>query len=133
MLADHVADEEILYRCVRPNYYVRLADGTSRPSSQAFTDPEFLISVDRAKLCNHDPRYTQREATDFICSLVTEQVRDIRTVRTPHTVRVDPEPVNENPAHAIIHAEPQFASKNAFRKLQEALALIATWEIGPAD
>lgn len=115
MLADHVADEEVLYRCVRPNYYVRLADGTTRPSSQAFTDPQFRISVDRAKLCNDDPRSTQREATDFICSLVTEQVRDIRTVRPPHTVRVDPEPLSKNPAHAIIHADPQFPTKSAFR------------------
>jgi hypothetical protein len=77
MLVDYVADEEVLYRCVRPSYYITLNDGKTRPSSQAFTDPEFNISVDRAKLCNDDPRYTQREKTDFVCSLVTEHVRGI--------------------------------------------------------
>lgn len=137
-----VGDEEILYRLVKPKRgYVKLENGEWRPSSQAFTDrfPRCRISVDRADLCDEGPAHTQVYDTDLICSVVVGPVRKINTVeqRKPggqiiqkHEVCVDHTPLPDNHAHADIYVIPYMRTKGVFRKLQERLALLATWEEG---
>lgn len=140
MLQDQVEDGEKLYRCVR-RAYAKLENGEWRPSSQAFTDPEYKISVDRAKLCSNDPTYSQMETNDLVCSVVAGEARKINgviqydkdVIRQQYQVCVGPDPLPHNAAHALIYAHPQIASKNVFRRLQESLALIAHWEIAPGN
>lgn len=138
---DHVANEERLYRLVkRERGYTKLENGEWRPSSQAFLGGhKRRISVDRAKLCNNDPRHTQVEETDYVCRLVAVEVRSIDTVakRTHkneviyrYEVRVDSTPKSENAAHADIYAYLKVATKGAFRQLKEKLAELAEWEEG---
>src|SRR5436853_5981942 len=77
-----VADNEILYRrvaCIEGLYVIQ-ADGTVKVSSVAFSDRSFRPSVDRAELCNNDPKETQDELSDGVVSVVTRHVRSIDTV-----------------------------------------------------
>lgn len=137
----------MLYRRVKHgrNQVKQREDGEIRPSSQAFTGhrPQYLISVDRAELCDEDPSHTQQEDSDYICSVVTGEVRSIDTVtqNSPkgevikcHNIVVDytpnPQADPENDAHADIYPHPEVANKTVFRKLQERLACIAKWEEG---
>ena len=139
-MVSRVADEEVLYRLVKHQRgYIKLENGEWRPSSQAFTDPKYRISVDRAELCNHDPAHTLRGMAGFVCSVGAGKARGIKDVvqRTPkgeiirqHSVCVDHAPEPENYAHAEVYAHPTVANKNVFRKLQERLALLAQWEEG---
>jgi hypothetical protein len=146
-----VTDDEILYRRVPygRNLYILQPDGTVRFSSQAFSDRSFRPSVDRAKLCYHDPRRTQHEASDGVTSLVVHDVRSIDTIvqndkdgKPIRTFGVDVEHVPilnhpelpDNPAHAEIHTVPECPDKKIFRKLCERLAQLASkrsWEIEP--
>ncbi len=149
MHEDQVGDDEVLFRCVR-RAYVKVENGALRISSLAFTDPELEISVDRADLCSHDPKHTQRSQEDYVCTLMTHAVRAIEDVRRmgkdgktvvqQHVVLVEPKPekedaekgVKENPAHAVIRADPQIANDRVFRRLQDALTRLASWEKGIA-
>jgi hypothetical protein len=76
---------------------------------------------------------------DLICSVDTATVRSIGTVeqRKPsreviqhHEVCVSYAPLEDDAAHAVIHTAPYLRTKGVFRKLQERLALLATWEEG---
>ncbi len=90
--------------------------------------------------------WTQEEPSNGISSLKTEEVRSIKITSKPekgdkveHAMDVYPRPikadpeakVRENPAHAQIEPTPDWATKNAFRKLQEALAQRADVKILP--
>lgn len=139
MLLDSVGDDEVLYRRVPHGVSgVTLDNGRLRPSSQAFADRLWEISVDRALICG-GAVYSCSAPTDYVCSLRASQARQINSViqrradasiLVQHTVIVRPDPILEppNPAHALIIANPQVANKNTFRKLAEALALLAVWE-----
>jgi GNAT superfamily N-acetyltransferase len=138
-----VAAEEIVYRRIQAgrNYKKRLSDGTFRLSSQAFSDPNYRPSVNRAELCNHDPKYTQIVATDGVVSLVTYEVRAIDTVVQndthgelihKHNVDVEHVPEPENYSHAEIYVHPDIQSRKVFHRLIERLAQMASqrpWEI----
>jgi hypothetical protein len=123
---DAVQDDEILFRSV-PNKYVT----NGYLSSMAFSDRSGEYSVDRAKLNGNDPRKTQKMLTDYVFSVLTGDVRKIELISKPdgalaitHTVDVLPDPEKDNPAHAIIKAQPQPGSARE-KKLREALARIA--------
>lgn len=130
-----MADDEKLYRCVKPQY----ANEQGRLSSQAFTHRSRRVSVDRAKLCGNDPAHVKVAATDFVCSMITGQVRAIPgvvrktsggEVSVQHIVRVDPEPLAHNPAHASIYGDPEITSDKVFKRLKESLRILAEWEEG---
>ena len=79
MLKTDVTDDEILYRCLFPGmdmYKFRL-DGTLEITSQAFADREGRASVDRAKLCDNNPRHTLADPMGGVVSVVAEDVRSI--------------------------------------------------------
>jgi hypothetical protein len=64
--SDHVYDDETLYRSVVPSLWKQKSDGEFYLSSQAFADRNRRPSVDRARLCGHDPSYTQLPIAPFL-------------------------------------------------------------------
>lgn len=142
-MGNHVQDDETLYRCIffdRQGFTFIESEGLIVTRS-AFLDPNNQPSVDRAKLCNNDPRYTQGDdERNGVVSLIAKEVRAIDDVKKynnpPVTYAIDvvPVPLNNNPAHAEIHANPQIASKSVFRRLKTSLAILANkrgWLIFP--
>lgn len=136
---DRVDDDETLYRSVVPELWKQKNGGEFYLSSQAFADRNRRPSVDRAKLCNHEPGYTQFRPSDYVCSLVAEEVRAIDTVvkydkkgvpQVWHNIDVEPVPVSNNAAHAEIYAVPEISSGCLFGRLLERLAYLARWEPG---
>ena len=147
----HVSDDEILYRRVpdRKGNYVR-DGGRCRVSSAAFGDRQRQTSVDRAKLRDHNPRNTQSSPSDFVVSLLTHRVRNeagldeskeaiTRDVGDSKSgvckVDVTPDPLDENPSHALIRGIPDFREdeKKVYKKVKKALARLADWAVGPPD
>ncbi len=141
-----ITDDEVLYRRV-PNdtNFCKIIDGKIEVSSQAFSDRSLRPSVDRAKLCENDPRRTQRKPSDGVVSVATRDVRatsnlvqndkDGKPIQS-FTVDVEHVPIfndpvePNNPAHAEIYTIPM-CDKKVFRKLIERLAQLARgrWEI----
>ena len=151
MSENTITHDEILYRRVRSNrgLYDILPNGRVLFNSQAFADPAFRPSVDRAKLCKDGPKHTLGSYSDAgVTSLITGDVRSISNLEQQdrneiRTFKVDVEykPIindptqPENIAHAEICTVPQ-CTKPIFRRLREQLALLANtrqWEIEPPD
>lgn len=145
---DRVEDDEKLYRGVRPNLWKPRKDGNGYYlSSQAFTDPEYRISVYRARLCGHEPSRAQKDDTYYVCSLLAGRVRGIGDVVKKdnneivqrYEIDVEPDPLeeDEDDSHAAIYAAPEIFSRGIFQRLQEALAHPDRYEweegFGPAD
>ena len=148
MSYDFVHDDEILYRRIsagRKLYKIR-ADGTIQISSEAFSDRELRVSVDRAKLCNNNPKHTLGNGPGGVVGLVARDVRNIddltRNDRKGNPlqqfkIEVEPVPLSDNPAHAEIYAIPEFADadkKGAFHRLCRRLVRLAEerqWVIPP--
>lgn len=117
-------------------------------SSQAFTDRTLKVSVDRAKINHDDPSRTKILPTDGIVELQAGTVRSVANICkndtngnllrsqtllvTPDPIKGDPE-MPDNPAHALIYASPDYDNRNIFKKVIEALALIATVKIPPMN
>jgi hypothetical protein len=145
---DFVDNEEILYRRVpagRRLYNYR-TDGTIKISSMAFTDREFRVSVDRAKLCKNNPSFTKGDEPGGVVSLVARDIRSINelTRNDPKgkpiqqfKIEVESAPLQNNSAHAEIYAIPEFTNadeQGAFHRLCRRLARLAEarqWEILP--
>lgn len=150
MPADRVDNDDELYRRVPSNQgKYSIVEGKLRFSTTAFNDPGRKPSVDRAKLRN-SPDETKWDAADGVVSLVASEIRAIKVENTgatqddpshysvdviPRPITVDnPEGLPENMAHAQIESAPVMTSNNRFRKLKEALALLADnrgWLIEP--
>jgi hypothetical protein len=150
MSDNFVHDDEILYRRIPAGrkLYKYKTDGTIEISSQAFTDREFRVSVDRAVLCGNNPKHTLGNEPGGVVSLVTKDVRNVDdlvrndsrgNVVQQLKIDVEPAPLLNNPAHAEIYAIPTFTpvdSKGAFHRLYRRLARLAEarqWEIPPDD
>jgi hypothetical protein len=136
---DRVDDDETLYRSVKRILWKQKNDGGFYLSSQAFADRNRRPSVDRAKVCGHDPSYTQFRPSDYVCSLVAEDVRAIASVvkhdkkgvsQVRHNIDVEPVPLADNDAHAEIYAVPEISGGRLFERLLERLAYLARWECG---
>jgi hypothetical protein len=136
---DRVDDDEALYRSVERTLWKQKNNGEFYLSSQAFADRNRRPSVDCAKLCDHDPSYTQFRPSDYVCSLVAEDVRAIATVvkydkkgvpQVWHNIDVEPAPLPDNIAHAEIYAVPEISGGRLFERLLERLAYLARWEDG---
>lgn len=144
MTHDYVADEETLYRAA---FYgkkcYKIQDNKAIVSSQAFTDREMRPSVDRANLCDNNPRYSQKTEKDGVVSLITKDIRMTDTViqnnskgeaEFQYKIDVYPRPLESNYAHAQIEPCPEYRNRKPFRKLLERLAYLANergWEIEP--
>ena len=151
MIDDNFVDDgELLYRRIpagRKLYKYRI-DGTIEISSQAFTDRQFRVSVDRAALCGNNPRHTLGNVPGGVVGLVCREVRNLDdlarndqkgAIIQRFRIDVEPAPLPENLAHAEIYAIPPFTdadSKGAFHRLCRRLARLAEtrpWEILPED
>ena len=136
MLKSPIAPDEILYRCLFPgmDMYKFRPDGTLEITSQAFADREGKASVDRAKLCNNNPRHTLVDPMGGVVSVIAGDVRSITNADItrnnrggPFKVEVQHVPLPENDAHAEIYTIPPFtdADKKTYRRLRIALAQLA--------
>lgn len=157
MLIDFVSGEEKLYRRVPADaQFYRIEKDMVQVSSTVFNDRNQQVSVDRAKLCNNDPKYTQKNPTDGVLALITKNVRAIDSVSSAipaggnpskivYVFDVKHDPIKSDPdspdnlAHAVIISTPDYANNSAFKKLKERLALLVsnkpwdeTWEIQPS-
>ena len=85
-------------------------------------------------------------STWIIVKVVASEVRGIGVIRAKDSkgrdvgicyhVDVHPRPLEENPAHAQIEADPTIASDSLFRRVKEMLALLAArhgWIIRPSS
>lgn len=143
MAEERIHDEERLYRSVRATEILRdLAGQATRASSQAFSDRGQEISVDRALLRGQDPTAALKSPSDAVVELVAGEVRGIRSLVQRdeagretglYTVDVRPDPLPVNAAHALIYADPRFASRSVFKRLQERLAMMAVFVLLPRD
>jgi hypothetical protein len=137
-----IANSEIIYRCVWANeegkaerYRIK-TDRTIQILSPAFlareSNGEFRISVDRAMLCNNNPKHTLGAKLGIVVSLVVEKVRNIDDPKLQRfKIDVEPVPLLSNVAHAEIYGVPRFESVDgtpAFRKLCQRLARLALIE-----
>lgn len=141
-----VGDYELLFRRIpfrteSPLYYARQADGTIRVSSSAFGDRNRRISVDRALLCESDPKHAQISSADGVVSLLAGEIRkdSVATftkggeLSVVHLLDVEPAPLVENLAHAEIVANPEIMTDSTFKRLCQLLARLAQWTIYPVD
>lgn len=135
---DFVRNDEILYRRIsaRRKLYKIRTDGTIEISSEAFSDRQLRVSVDRAKLCDNNPRQTLGNEPGVVVGLLTSDVRNVddltRNDRKGNPlfqfkIDVEPVPLSGNPAHAEIYAIPAFADadrRGAFHRLCRRLVRI---------
>ncbi|MGH2516960.1 MAG: hypothetical protein ACRDHP_15010 [Ktedonobacterales bacterium] len=151
-----VNDDEDLYRCVwydegenRVGLYVTEPDGTVKFSSQVFNDRRQRPSVDRATLCGHEPKHAQKKPSAGVTAVLAGKIRVLGPfdqsapgkVIEKVIVDVEHKPIKDDPnepdnlAHAEIFTQP-VCSGNVFRKVREALALLANdrgWLIKPGS
>lgn len=134
-------DNEMLYRrVVFDALCFQETEEGLKVTPQAFRDRVHQPSVDRAKLCNHNPKYTQGDdSRNGVVSLVTGEVRAIANVvkgKPPIQYDVDVvyAPLPDNQAHAEIRTHPKIRSKKVFKRLRVSLAILANrrgWLIPP--
>jgi hypothetical protein len=140
-----IEDDEILYRCVfYGESYYKIIEKENRivVSSQAFTDRMMLPSVDRAKLCDFNPYYTQKNQEDGVVRLLTKEIRLLQVdhknskdkTEFCYAIDVVYRPLPDNFAHSQIESSPAYQNKGAFRRLLERLSRLVKqedWEIKP--
>ncbi|WP_133649648.1 hypothetical protein [Paraburkholderia flava] len=144
-----VSDDESLYRRA-PKTCVVYESGVERISSSAFNDRGHKPSVDRACM-RRAPEESKADAADGILEILAAEVRAIRDIEITnpasqppayYAVDVHHRPIIAdeatatvaNPAHAQIEARPHAEATSRFKKIKEALALIANsrgWLIRP--
>jgi hypothetical protein len=138
MLKTPITDDEILYRCLfsGKDMYKFRSDGTLEITAQAFADRERRASVDRAKLCDNNPKHTLIDPMGGVVSIVAGDVRSIVNISRNNspdeslrsfTVDLEHVPLSNNDAHAAIFTIPPFtdADKKVYRRLRVALAQLA--------
>lgn len=124
--------------------FFRLEEGRLRLHTAAFNDKARMPSVDRSSLLNGDPHRAKTQPTQGVVGLVVGEVRRVGTVtRTDpkgnvvetHQLDVVPDPLPDNPAHALITHTPEFQSNRPFDRLKESLARLAEhggWLVEPS-
>ncbi len=142
-----VLKEELVFRAVADNPQLWGTDqaGGLRLSGSAFNDRNKEPSVDRESLLALGAAQSRKSESDGVACLLTGEVRAIRTVVTldakqqpvrEHIVDVVHVPVTDNAAHAVVRTDPLVSNDGAFRRLKEALCLLANtrgWAYLPAS
>lgn len=152
MIPSGVADQEWLYRSIRPGSteYRVTGDGL-KISPSAFDDRHHRPSVDRSAL-RIRPIEARLGAGDGVTRILTGDVRRIGNIRVDpndptsaryYSVDVVYRPTSiaqgdfrDNPAHCRIEANPHAERPNHYRKIREALARLATeqgWVVVPIE
>ena len=132
-----VLDNEKLFRAVRDepiHFSCDAAGALKRLSHSVFNDPDMQPSVDRATLRLGVAAESRKSPGDGVVELVAVEVRSIKALvsRDPkgkptlaHDIDVIHAPEAENYSHALVRTAPQVASGGTFKRLKEALCLIA--------
>lgn len=137
-----VDDLEELYRSIRAKSdEYKIVAGTLYFSVTAFRDIGRKPSVDRSAL-RTNPSEAKKSQTDGVAKMIAQEVRGICGIPVDpnkngkgtknYAVDVIHRPVQnqqeepDNLAHCQIECDPSVESASRFRKVQEALALIAT-------
>ena len=142
-----VLDEEAVFRAVAdgPQLFAVDSSGSLRLSGSAFNERRREPSVDRASMMQGGAGASRKSESDGVICLIAGEVRAVKTVVTldqkqrpihPHQVDVVHDPVDGNAAHAVVRTAPALASDSAFRRLKEALCLLANkrgWAYPPAS
>jgi len=141
-----VSDDETVFRAIADESQLFAIDaaGNLRLSGSAFNDRRKEPSVDRASMVEGAIASRKSESDGVVC-LVTGEVRSVKSVVTldakqrpicEHQVDVVHDPVENNSAHSVVRTAPTAASESAFRRLKEALCLLANkagWMYPPAS
>lgn len=134
----YIEDDELLYRRVLPEH-VDWKSHPPQPKSEAFSDRDFRISVDRAPLCGYDPTHTQDGQENSVCCLLSLDVRQIDEVyrgdgaggrSVEYNIDIEAVPLSDNNAHAEIFGLPHISNDKVFRRLRHALVRRISWEGG---
>jgi hypothetical protein len=137
-----VDDPEDLYRSIRSKSdEYAIVSGATLFSVNAFRDVSRKPSVDRSAI-RTNPVDAKKSASDGVAKVVAREVRSVCSIvinpdkkgggTKKYAVDVLHRPIinvpNEpnNPAHCQIECDPTLENGGRFRKLQEALARIAT-------
>lgn len=142
-----VLDEEIFFRVVADDQQLFAIDGSGnlRLSGSVFNDRLREPSIDRAAMLQGGAEAARKSASDGVVCLIACEVRAVKTVVTldqkqkpvhHHDVDVVHDPVEGNAAHAVVRTAPALVSDSAFRRLKEALCLLASsrgWAHLPAS
>ena len=142
-----VLDDEHVLRSIPDDPQLFDCDGAGslvRLSNSAFNDRNMRPSVDRA--CMHcKAGDARRLPAAGVVSLHVARVRTVRGIVTndskgmqkhTHDVDVLHDPIEGNAAHALVVTAPGICSTNTFRRLKEALCLLAQaggWVVRPGS
>jgi hypothetical protein len=139
MTPTHVYDSEELYRSVRSDEY-KTINGRVIFSASAFNDRDRKPSVDRSGM-RKDPKDARKSPTDGITKLIAREIRGTckisifdkkGKVTGQHAVDVLHRPIVDSPgeadnlAHCQIECHPTIENDGSFKRLKEALAVMAT-------
>lgn len=132
-----VLDNETLFRAVRDesiHFSCDAAGALRRLSHSVFNDPDMQPSVDRATLRLGVAAESRKSPSDGVVALIAVEVRSIKALVSrdskgkptlTHDVDVIHAPEADNYTHALVRTAPQVASSGTFKRLKEALCLIA--------
>ena len=129
-----VDDDELLYRRILADSdQYRLVDGKVIFTSTAFNDRCMKPSVDRSAY-RADPEACKFAESDGVTHVVTSEVRGVSNIaigpddEKKFCVDAIHRPVDDpaNPAHTQIECDPEMSSSSRFKKLKEALAILAS-------
>lgn len=134
----------VLHREQGPSVSYRFESGAWRVSQSAFADRSGEPSIDReARLLElaQTFAFTQGHSDNGVVRLRCSQIQSAyvptksprNAVTSAHLPDVERRPLRRNPAHCVVVLRPHLNNRRLFSRLCERLALIATWEIKPAD
>jgi hypothetical protein len=135
----YIEGDEALYRLIRANSdEYRYVAGELRFASSAFNDRHHRPSVDRSAI-RANPAEMKRQISDGVTKVLAAEVRSISNIeiepKNPKKYAVDAihRPImagqngeGENLAHSQVECDPHIESGSRFKKLKEALALLAS-------
>lgn len=126
MESEHIEDDEILYRRILYGFgYEYSSTEGLIVTRAAFLDRAKQPSVDRSIKCNSDPSHTQCEGKNGVVWLLAVAIRLIGLEDQKYTIDVVFRPLDENPAHAQIEANPSITSDKVYKRLRTSLAFLA--------
>lgn len=124
----HLEDSEKVFRYLRASDYQRSEAGFVVHST-AFNDRNETPSIDIASKCPGGVPQNLLEDISAVVFLFVRQVRGLRigsSANSEHySLDVIPRPEPSNSAHGQIESAPPYTHKSHFKKVKEALAIIA--------
>lgn len=119
-IAEQISDEEKLLRAIHPDH-IKPGGFISSGTFKSRSNPH--VSVDREKLSRPRDTLSRNQNAKGVARLIASEVRSL-------DLSITPDPLPENPSHAlIIQNENQQISKSIAKKL----AQMCEWAIPPIE